>query len=51
MKKLAIASALISAVAFTGTAAHAYQAEIGASAGLTDPDHAFRELFGEPEAV
>jgi len=39
MKQLAIASALISAVAFTGTAAHAYQAEIGASAGLTDPDN------------
>lgn len=39
MKKLAIASALLSAVALTGTAAHAYQVEVGASAGLTDPDN------------
>lgn len=38
MKKLAIASALLSAIAMTGTAAHAYQAEIGASAGVIDPD-------------
>ena len=38
MKKLAIASALFSVVAMTGTA-HAYQAEIGASAGLIDPDN------------
>ena len=29
MKKLAIASALLSAVALTGTAAHAYQVEVG----------------------
>ncbi len=40
MKKLAIASALLSAVALTtGTAAHAYQAEVGASLGYIDPDH------------
>ncbi|EAO7613980.1 putative porin, partial [Salmonella enterica] len=39
MKKLAIASALLSAIAMTGTAAHAYQAEIGASAGVFDPDN------------
>lgn len=39
MKKLAIASALLSAIAMTGTAAHAYQAEIGASAGVVDPDN------------
>ena len=39
MKKLAIASALLSALAITGTA-NAYQAEIGASAGLIDPDNA-----------
>ncbi|WP_374665130.1 putative porin [Acinetobacter sp.] len=38
MKKLAIASALLSAVAMTG-AAHAYQAEVGASAGYIDPDN------------
>jgi hypothetical protein len=38
MKKLAIASALFSVVAMTGTA-HAYQAEVGASAGLIDPDN------------
>lgn len=38
MKKLAIASALLSALAVTGTA-HAYQAEVGASAGLIDPDN------------
>lgn len=38
MKKLAIASALLSALAVTGTA-NAYQAEIGASAGLIDPDN------------
>ena len=38
MKKLAIASALLSALAVTSTA-NAYQAEIGASAGLIDPDH------------
>ena len=38
MKKLAIASALLSALAITGTA-NAYQAEIGASAGLIDPDN------------
>ena len=38
MKKLAIASALLSALAITGTA-HAYQAEVGASAGLIDPDN------------
>ena len=39
MKKLAIASALLSAIAMTDTAAHAYQAEIGASAGVFDPDN------------
>jgi hypothetical protein len=38
MKKLAIASALLSALAITGTA-NAYQAEVGASAGLIDPDN------------
>ena len=38
MKKLAIASALLSAMALTGTAAHAYQTEIGASAGVVDQD-------------
>lgn len=38
MKKLAIASALLSALAVTGTA-NAYQAEVGASAGLIDPDN------------
>ncbi len=38
MKKLAIASALLSALAMTGTA-HAYQAEVGASAGYIDPDN------------
>ena len=38
MKKLAIASALFFVVAMTGTA-HAYQAEVGASAGLIDPDN------------
>lgn len=38
MKKLAIASALLSALAVTGTA-NAYQAEIGASAGYIDPDN------------
>ncbi|ENU29151.1 putative porin [Acinetobacter sp. NIPH 1852] len=37
MKKLAIASALLSALAVTGTA-HAYQAEVGASVGYIDPD-------------
>ena len=31
MKKLAIASALLSIIAMTGTAAHAYQAEVGGS--------------------
>lgn len=38
MKKLAITSALLSALAVAGTA-NAYQAEVGLSAGLTDPDH------------
>ncbi|MGE8541286.1 putative porin [Acinetobacter sp. ANC 3813] len=38
MKKLVIASALLSALAVTGTA-NAYQAEVGASAGLIDPDN------------
>ncbi len=38
MKKLAIASALLSTLAITGTA-NAYQAEVGASAGMIDPDH------------
>ena len=38
MKKLAIASALLSAIAVTGTA-HAYQAEVGASAAYLDPDN------------
>lgn len=39
MKKLAIASALLSTLAITGTA-NAYQAEVGVSAGVIDPDHA-----------
>lgn len=39
MKKLAIASALLSALAVTSTA-HAYQAEIGGSYSYVDPDHA-----------
>lgn len=38
MKKLAIASALLSALA-VATTANAYQAEVGASAGYVDPDH------------
>jgi hypothetical protein len=38
MKKLAIASALLSALAVTGTA-HAYQAEVGGSYNYLDPDH------------
>lgn len=38
MKKLAIASALLSALAVTGTA-HAYQAEVGAAAAYLDPDN------------
>jgi len=38
MKKLAIASALLSALALTGTA-NAYQAEVGVTAGLVDPDN------------
>lgn len=38
MKKLALASALLSVVAITGTA-HAYQAEVGASAAYIDPDN------------
>ena len=38
MKKLAIASAVLSALVLTGTA-HAYQAEVGASAAYLDPDH------------
>lgn len=38
MKKLVVASALLSALAVTGTA-NAYQAEVGASAGLIDPDN------------
>lgn len=38
MKKLAIASALLTTVALTGTAAHAYQAEVGGSFAYTDPD-------------
>ncbi|WP_151984605.1 putative porin [Acinetobacter radioresistens] len=38
MKKLAIASALLSALAVTGTA-NAYQAEVGASASYVDPDN------------
>lgn len=37
MKKLAIASAVLSVLAVTGTA-HAYQAEVGASAAYVDPD-------------
>ncbi len=44
MKKLAIASALLSALAITGTA-NAYQAEIGASAGLIDPDNGSSSRF------
>lgn len=39
MKKLAMASALLSIVAFGATAAHAYQTEVGASLGYIDPDH------------
>lgn len=39
MKKLAVASALLSAIAFTGTAAQAYQAEVGGSLGYLDPDN------------
>ena len=39
MKKLAIASALLSTLAITGTAAHAYQAEVGGSVGYIDPDN------------
>lgn len=39
MKKLAIASALLSVFAVTGTA-HAYQAEVGGSYTYVDPDHA-----------
>lgn len=38
MKKLAITSALLSAMALTGTAAHAYQAEIGGSYTYKDWD-------------
>ncbi|NHB56853.1 putative porin [Acinetobacter shaoyimingii] len=38
MKKIAIASALLSALALSATA-HAYQAEVGASAGYVDPDN------------
>lgn len=38
MKKLAIASALLSALAITGTA-NAYQAEVGAAAAYVDPDN------------
>ncbi|OTG69485.1 putative porin [Acinetobacter sp. ANC 4470] len=38
MKKLAIASAVLSALVLTGTA-HAYQAEVGASAAYLDPDN------------
>jgi len=38
MKKLAVASALLSAIAVTGTA-HAYQAEVGGSYTYTDQDH------------
>ena len=38
MKKLAIASALLSTIALTGTAAHAYQAEVGGSYTYTDWD-------------
>lgn len=38
MKKLAIASALLSALAVTGTA-NAYQAEVGVTAGAVDPDY------------
>ena len=38
MKKIAIFAAMLSAVALTGTA-HAYQAEIGGSAGFIDPEH------------
>ena len=38
MKKLAIASALLSTIAMTGTAAHAYQAEVGGSYTYADWD-------------
>ena len=38
MKKLAIASALLSALAVSGTA-NAYQAEVGGSVGYLDPDN------------
>ena len=38
MKKLAIASAVLSALVMTGTAAHAYQAEVGGSYTYNDPD-------------
>ena len=38
MKKLTIASALLSALAITGTA-HAYQAEVSGSLGYVDPDN------------
>ena len=37
MKKIAIASALLASFTVVGTA-HAYQAEVGASAGFIDPD-------------
>lgn len=39
MKKLVISTALLSALALTGTA-HAYQAEVGGSYTYVDPDHA-----------
>ena len=46
MKKLAIASALLSALALTGTA-HAYQAEVGGSYTNLDPDHGDNaDVFG-----
>jgi hypothetical protein len=46
MKKLAIASALLSALALTGTA-HAYQAEVGGSYTNDDPDHGDNaDVFG-----
>lgn len=38
MKKIAIASAIIASLSLVGTA-HAYQAEVGGSAGFIDPDH------------
>lgn len=38
MKKLAIASAIFSVAALTGTA-HAYQAEVGGSYTYNDPDN------------